>query len=73
MVPWSNAIGGSAFTGCQRVSGGSSGSGGGGHQAQKRRRNGAGAGNPVWVGEHGQLLEVSQFTQVHFLGQLTPN
>jgi hypothetical protein len=30
-------------------------------------------GHAVWVGEHGQLFEVSHLTQVHFLGELAAN
>ena len=31
------------------------------------------AGDPVWIGEHRELLEVSKFTQIDLLGELAAN
>ena len=73
-VRWSNAIGGSASTGCQRVSGGSSGVAGEGTRprnvdAMTRADPGTRAGSENtascsrWV----------KLAQVDLLGELTPN
>ena len=70
---WSNAIGGSALTGCQRVSGGSSGVAGEGTRPRNVEAMVRGAGHPVRVGEHRELLEVGQLAQVDLLGELAPN
>jgi len=44
--------------------------GGGGHQAQETRCNDPGAGHPVRFGEHRELFEVRDLTEVDLLGQL---
>ncbi len=71
--PWSNAIGGSALTGCQRVSGGSSGVAGEGTRPRNVDAMVRAPGTRSRVGEHSELLEVSKFTQVDLLGELAAN